>query len=37
MEQTAIEMKGVEKKMRHKLIGPINLKLPKGYVIGLIG
>ncbi|WP_339323279.1 ABC transporter ATP-binding protein [Paenibacillus sp. FSL W8-0194] len=37
MEQTAIEMKGVEKKMRQKLIGPINLKLPKGYVIGLIG
>lgn len=37
MEQAAIELKGVEKKMRQKLIGPINLKLPKGYVIGLIG
>nr|WP_280521261.1 ABC transporter ATP-binding protein [Paenibacillus mangrovi] len=30
-------MNGIEKKMRHKMIGPIDLKLPKGYVIGLIG
>lgn len=37
MERIAIEMKGIEKKMRRKRIGPIDLKLPQGYVIGLIG
>lgn len=37
MERVAIEMKGIEKRMRQKWIGPIDLKLPQGYVIGLIG
>ncbi|WP_136608071.1 ABC transporter ATP-binding protein [Paenibacillus dokdonensis] len=37
MEEIAIEMKGIEKRMRQKTIGPIDLQLPKGYVIGLIG
>lgn len=37
MVQVAVEFKGIEKKMRQKLIGPIDLKLPQGHVIGLIG
>lgn len=37
MTQTAIEMKGILKQRRQKTIGPIDLALPKGYVIGLIG
>lgn len=37
MDRVAIEMKGIEKRMRQKMIGPIDLKLPQGYVVGLIG
>lgn len=37
MEQAAIELEGVVKQRRTKTIGPVNLTLPEGYVIGLVG
>ncbi|CAM3104904.1 ABC transporter ATP-binding protein [Paenibacillus sediminis] len=37
MEQTVIEYRGVRKHRGRKMIGPIDLRIPKGYVIAIVG
>ncbi|WP_334074736.1 MULTISPECIES: ABC transporter ATP-binding protein [Paenibacillus] len=36
-QKIAIEMKGVVKEGRRKPIGPLDLRIPKGYVVALVG
>lgn len=37
MTQMAIEMRDIRKLRRNKTIGPLNLKLPQGYITALVG
>lgn len=37
MVQMAIELRNVRKQRRNKTIGPLNLKLPEGHIIALVG
>ncbi|OBZ10494.1 multidrug ABC transporter ATP-binding protein [Bacillus sp. FJAT-27264] len=37
MAQLAIELRNVSKKRRNKTIGPLNLGLPQGHIIALVG
>lgn len=37
MEQIVIELQGVKKERRTTTIGPLNLSIPQGYVIGMVG
>jgi len=37
MVQMAIEMRNVRKQRRNKLIGPLTMNLPKGYITALVG
>lgn len=37
MEQIAVNMVGVKKKRRNKMIGPLNLSIPQGYVVVMVG
>lgn len=37
MVQQAIELRNVSKKRRNRTIGPLNLKLPQGYITALVG
>jgi ABC-2 type transport system ATP-binding protein len=37
MEQMVVQMFNVQKKRRSKRIGPFNLSIPEGYVIGIVG
>ncbi|HEY2492287.1 MAG TPA: ABC transporter ATP-binding protein [Paenibacillus sp.] len=37
MDQIAIELRGIKKERRTTTIGPLNLSIPKGYVVGMVG
>ncbi|MEC0091515.1 ABC transporter ATP-binding protein [Paenibacillus macquariensis] len=37
MEQMVVQMVAVKKKRRNKIIGPLNLSIPQGYVVVLVG
>ncbi|CAH1214217.1 Vitamin B12 import ATP-binding protein BtuD [Paenibacillus auburnensis] len=37
MVQQAIELRNVSKKRRNRMIGPLNLNLPQGYITALVG
>lgn len=37
MVQQAIELRNVSKKRRNRIIGPLNLNLPQGYITALVG
>lgn len=37
MEQKVVNMVGVKKKRRNKMIGPLNLSIPQGYVVVMVG
>ncbi len=37
MEQMVVNMVGVKKKRRNKMIGPLNLSIPQGYVVVIVG
>ncbi|OAB36838.1 multidrug ABC transporter ATP-binding protein [Paenibacillus macquariensis subsp. defensor] len=37
MEQMVVQMVGVKKKRRNKMIGPLNLSIPQGYVVVIVG
>jgi len=37
MEQTVVQMVGVKKMRRNKMIGPLNLSIPQGYVVVIVG
>ncbi|OAB45722.1 ATP-binding cassette domain-containing protein [Paenibacillus antarcticus] len=37
MEQIVVQMVGVKKKRRNKMIGPLNLSIPQGYVVVIVG
>lgn len=37
MEQMVVNMVGVKKKRRNKVIGPLNLSIPQGYVVVVVG